>query len=126
MLKNWIYNEDMPRKSLNSTQNALGAHIANLRKSAGLTQTEVAETLKIPQTTISFYEREAPYLPSNVLVALARLFGVTIEEVLGLEEEGHRRRGPKTRLERQFETIQQMPPTKQQFISKLLGEIIGK
>lgn len=45
MLKNWIYNEDMPRKSLNSTQNALGAHIANLRKSAGLTQAEVAETL---------------------------------------------------------------------------------
>lgn len=125
MLKNWIYNESMPKKS-NNTPNELGNRLANFRKAAGLTQAEVAEALKIPQTTVSFYEREAPYLPSHVLVALVRLFGVSVEALLGIDEDEHRKRGPKTKLERQFETIQQMPPSKQQFISKLLGEIIEK
>ena len=125
MLKNWLYNKDMPKKS-NNMPNELGIRLANFRKAAGLTQAEVAEDLKIPQTTVSFYEREAPYLPSHVLIALSRLFGISVEGLLGIEEEGQNKRGPKTKLERQFETIQQMPPSKQQFISKLLGEIIEK
>ncbi len=124
--ENWLYNEDMPRSASQAEPNELGARLASLRKAAGMTQAEVAEALGIPQTTVSFYERGASYLPSSILPPLARLLGVSIEEILGIEGEGPRKRGPKSRLERQFETIQEMPPSKQQFISKLLGEIIGK
>ena len=125
MLKNWVYNASMPRKSINNP-NALGVRLASFRKAASLTQAEVAEALRIPQTTVSFYEREAPYLPSHILIELSKLLGVSVEALLGLDEDEHQRRGPKTKLERQFEAIQQMPASKQQFISKLLGEIIEK
>lgn len=125
MLRNWAYNRGMPRKSINNP-NELGNRLAGFRKVAGLTQTEVAEALGIPQTTVSFYEREAPYLPSHILVELSKLLGVTVEALLGIDEDDQRKRGPKTKLERQFEAIQQMPSSKQQFISKLLGEIIEK
>jgi transcriptional regulator with XRE-family HTH domain len=125
MLKTWAYNKDMPRKSINNP-NELGSRLASLRKAAGLTQVEIAEALRIPQTTVSFYEREAPYLPSHILIELSKLLGVSVEALLGLDEDEHQRRGPKTKLERQFEAIQQMPASKQQFISKLLGEIIEK
>lgn len=124
--ENWLYNESMPRTASQADPNELGARLVSLRKTAGLTQAEVAEALGIPQTTVSFYEREASYLPSSILAPLARLLGVSIEDILGIESEGPRKRGPKSRLERQFEAIQEMPPSKQQFISKLLGEIIGK
>jgi DNA-binding XRE family transcriptional regulator len=62
MLKNWIYKESMPKKS-NNSPNELGNRLANFRKAEGLTQAEVADALKIPQTTVSFYEREAPICP---------------------------------------------------------------
>lgn len=124
--ENWIYNDGMPRNQTHGSPNELGARLASLRKAAGLTQAEVADALGIPQTTVSFYEREASYLPSSILPPLAQLLGVSIEEILGMESESPRKRGPKSRLERQFEAIQEMPPGKQQFISKLLGEILGK
>ncbi|MBF0548608.1 MAG: helix-turn-helix domain-containing protein [Candidatus Riflebacteria bacterium] len=123
MFENWFYNSNMPRRSDNKP-NELGIRLASFRKAAGLTQAEVAEALKIPQTTVSFYEREAPYLPSHILIELTQLFGISVEALLGIEDEEQRKRGPKTKLERQFDAIKQMPPSKQQFISKLLGEIL--
>ena len=122
------YNVRMPRPSIKSSPKSpgkLGKHLATLRKGSGLTQTEVAKTLGIPQRTVSFYEREANYLPSNLIEPLAELLGISVEILLGIETVDGKKRGPKSRLERQFEEIQKLPRPKQEFISKLLGEILG-
>jgi transcriptional regulator with XRE-family HTH domain len=123
--ENAIYTEFMRGRAPKTTATEYGSHLAELRRLAGLSQVEVAEALDIPQRTVSFYERKARYLPSNLIQPLAQLLGVPIEEILGVDSSAQRKRGPKSRLERQFEAILRMPPSKQQFISKLLGEIIG-
>ena len=96
-----------------------------LRKSAGLSQAELAKAVGIPQRTLSQYERTADTFPAALVAPLARALGVTLEEVLGVEPGGARKRGPKSRLERQFEAIRQLPKSRQQFIGKLLDEMMA-
>ncbi|MBF0548704.1 MAG: helix-turn-helix domain-containing protein [Candidatus Riflebacteria bacterium] len=119
-----IYNVFMAGRPPKNNATEFGKHLAELRKAAGLSQMAVAEALRIPQRNVSFYEREARGLPPNLLKPLAELLGVSAEEILGINEEKASKRGPKSRLERQFEEIQKLPRPKQEFISKLLGEIL--
>ena len=125
---NCPYNVGMPRPSMKNSPKLpgkLGKHLATLRKKSGLTQAEVAKALGMPQRTVSFYEREANYLPSNLIEPMAELLGVSVETLLGIEPDDGKKRGPKSRLERQFEEIQKLPRPKQEFISRLLCEILG-
>jgi len=102
-----------------------GKRLSAMRKAAGLSQEEVAKALGIPQRRFSYYEREARFLPSNLVQPLARILGVPITEFLGEEGAHEVRRGPKTKLERLIEKAQQLPRAKQELITKILGEIIG-
>lgn len=60
--------------------------IAQLRKSAGLSQFELARRLKIAQNTLSQYENEVRKPPGYVITNLATLFGVTPNYVLGIAD----------------------------------------
>ena len=102
-----------------------GERLAALRKAAGLSQAELAKTIGIPQRTLSQYERIADTFPAALVVPLARALGVTLEELLGVEADSARKRGPKSKLERQFDSIRQLPKSRQQFISKLLDEMLS-
>jgi len=123
--ENWLYNGSMTERTPKENVTEHGKRLTGLRKTAGLTQTEVAKELGIPQRTVSFYEREARQVPQSLVQPLAKLFGVTPEEILGLGGENPRKRGPKSKLERLFEKAAQLPLPKQDLIVRLLGEIIG-
>ena len=101
-----------------------GARLASLRKSAGLSQAKLAEMIGIPQRTLSEYARTTKTFPAALAVPLARALGVTVEELLGVEPSGGGRRGPKSKLERQFEDVQRLPKSRQKFIGKLLDEML--
>lgn len=60
--------------------------IAQLRKSANLSQFELARRLKIAQNTLSQYENEVRKPPGYVITNLATLFGVTPNYVLGITD----------------------------------------
>ena len=119
-----VYTGFMPRRP-NKEATEFGKRLSELRKAAGLSQSAVAEALGIPQRRVSFYEREARCLPSNLVQPLADLLGVPVSEFLGGNPDQAARRGPKSRLERLFEKAQELPRTKQELITKLLVEIIG-
>jgi len=123
--ENSFYNGFMAGRPPKQEATAFGKRLADLRKAAGLSQTEVSSALGIPQRTFSYYEREARFLPSNLVQPLAELFGVPVAELLegGAEQSG--KRGPKSKLERLFEKAQRLPRAKQEFIAKLLRELIG-
>src|SRR5260370_29512846 len=82
-----------------------GQRLAALRQQAGLSQVRLARLLGIPQRTLSFYEREAEAIPSSLVPAMAKALGVTIEEILGLERPGQKKRRPQSQLERQLAAI---------------------
>lgn len=105
----------------------IGARLAALRKEAGLSQAALAEAIGIPQRTISFYEREAGALPSTLVPRLAKALGVSMEELLGIDNGAQRaKRGPKSQLERQLEAIATLPRNQQQKILAVVEAFINQ
>lgn len=103
-----------------------GARLAALRKAAGLSQPQLANLLGIPQRTLSYYERDGRYIPSTLIPALAKSLGVSIEELLGVANSHPRKRGPKSRLERQLERISRLPRNQQEKILAVVEAFIDK
>ena len=62
-------------------------NIKDLRDDADLTQKQVADLLKISQTTYSRYESGVLDIPSSSLIALARFYGTSVDYLLGLTSE---------------------------------------
>jgi hypothetical protein len=84
------------------------------------------EAVGIPQRTISFYEREAAAIPSTLVPTLANVIGVSMEEILGIDNGAQRsKRGPKSQLERQFEAIATLPRQQQQKILDVVEAMIA-
>ncbi len=114
----------MAGRPSNKKATPTGARLAALRKAAGLSQAQLAQAVGIPQRTLSFYEREATYLPSTLLPDLARALGVTIEELIGVSGAKAGKRGPKSQLERQLEIVLTLPRQTQQKIMAVLDAFI--
>ena len=63
-------------------QNFIGEFLAKKRKSLGLTQQEVADQLNISNKTLSSWESGRSYPDILILPALAKIYGVTVDEIL--------------------------------------------
>lgn len=62
-------------------------HIAELRKEADLTQTELATRLNISQQAISKYEKEERDPDIDVLIRIGKFFNVSTDFLLGLTDQ---------------------------------------
>lgn len=104
----------------------LGARIATARKEHNLTQTELAEQLGIAQQTMAHYEGGRLKISVALLPQLAQILNLTLDELLGLlTAKRAGKRSPTSRLEQQIEIINQLPKTKQKFVSQMLDTVIG-
>jgi transcriptional regulator with XRE-family HTH domain len=59
-----------------------GHHLASLRKSAGLSQRELARLLGVPQSNITFWEHSDKPPRSDLLPKLASILDVSVESLL--------------------------------------------
>lgn len=64
----------------------LGQRIQELRKAAGLTQEGLGEALGVSRQAVSKWESDGGIPELDALIALSRLFGVTIGQLLGVED----------------------------------------
>ncbi len=101
----------------------LGKRVSELRKELGLTQAQLAETLKISQQLIAAYETGSRKIPASMLPVLAKLFAISLEQLTGMDELPAKR-GPASVLQRQIEQISLMPRAKQKFITEMLEALI--
>lgn len=74
----------------------LGFRIQSLRKAAGLSQEQLAECLEVSRQAVSKWETDQSVPETEKLAALCRVFGVSADQLLGLEsqkppEEGEKR-----------------------------------
>jgi transcriptional regulator with XRE-family HTH domain len=104
----------------------LGARVAELRKAQNITQVEMAHSLGVSQQTINSYEVGRRRIPVSALPALARLLGVSLEELLGEDAGAAKKRGPAPKLQQQIERIQQLPRTQQRFVMQMLDTVIAQ
>jgi len=123
--ENLLYSRLMAGRPSSKEPSEHGARLAALRQAAGLSQLQLAQAIGIPQRTLSFYEREADHVPSNLLPALAKALGVPVDVILGTAELAKSKRGPKSKLERQLEAVRKLPPSKQQFVIQLLDQLLA-
>ena len=101
----------------------LGQRVAQLRKEDNLTQTQLAEMLTISQQLIAAYEAGARKIPASMLPTLAKLFAVSLEELIGVDK-APIKRGPASILQRQIERVSHLPRAKQKFVMEMLDTVI--
>lgn len=104
---------------------ALGARIAELRKEQGLSQQALADQLGIPQQTYANYEVARARVPASMLPQLARIFGIGVDELLGLRN-GTGKRGPTPKFQKQLERIAQLPRAKQRLVIEMLDGVLAQ
>ena len=68
----------------------LGENLQNLRKEAGLSQEQVAQQLFVSRQTVSKWENNLAEPGVENLKTLARLFGGTLDQLMGLETASQR------------------------------------
>ena len=103
----------------------LGARVAQLRKQSGITQVQLAEQLELSQAAITAYESGARRVPVSMLPTLARILGVSIEELIGEQPSAAaRKRGPAPKLQQQLERINALPKAKQKFVMQVLETVL--
>ena len=64
--------------------------IRDLREDADLTQKQVGEAINVPQRTYAYYESGQRMIPPNVLCALADLYHVSVDYLLGRTDQKQR------------------------------------
>lgn len=104
----------------------LGARIAQLRKDAGLSQQAVADALELAQQTYANYEVARARPPVSMLPVLAELFGVSVDELLGLHKNGAGKRGPTPLLQKQIERLNRLPKEQQKIVLKMLDGVLSQ
>ena len=70
---------------MNTLRNTVAKNIAAYRKRAGLTQSELAEKLCYSDKSVSKWERAEGMPDTETLVAMAKIFGVTINELISAD-----------------------------------------
>ena len=66
-------------------KNEIGERVKQLRQEKKLTQQHMAEILKIDQSNYSKYELGKLEMNNEMLIKIAKFFGVTTDYILGLE-----------------------------------------
>ena len=68
--------------------------IRDLREDRDLTQKEIAKMLSCSQQVYSNYELGQRDIPTDILIKLSRLYGVTTDYILGLSNDPGRKSKP--------------------------------
>ncbi len=101
-----------------------GQRITALRKAKGLTQGNLAETLGFTQQQIHLFEKGRRRVPISLLPTLAKHLDVTLEELLGVKPVTTKKRGPSSKLEKQFSAISALPKNRQKFVSEVIEAVL--
>jgi len=104
----------------------LGTRIAQLRQESGLSQQALADALEIPQQTYANYEVARARPPVSMMPQLAQVFGISVDELLGLHKNGAGKRGPTPLLQKQIERLNSLPKAQQKVVMKMLEGVLSQ
>lgn len=103
---------------------ALGAHVGQLRKARGMTQAELARAIGVSQQAVFAYELGDRRISVLVLLKIARVFGVTVQELIAMAKPTHsRKRRLSPRAERHAQRLQALSKTQQRFVVRIIDTL---
>lgn len=103
-----------------------GERLAALRKTAGYTQVEFAQEVGISQRMVAYYESPEAHPPAHLLPDMARVLGISADELLGLEHARRAKKNGTTRLERRLQKLEKLPPQEKRQILQLIDAFIER
>lgn len=89
---------------------SFGERLARLRQIAGYTQRSLAAEIGISNRMVAYYEAQTTRAPAHLLPVLAEAIGVSVDQLLGLDEITARRRPENQRLMRQLRKVEKLSP----------------
>lgn len=99
----------------------LGARVATLRKSHGMTQAELARDIGVSQQAVFAYELGERRISVLVLAKLAKIFSTSVEDMIGPPKPLYARKGRLSpRCMRHAERLQGLPKTQQRFVIRII------
>lgn len=101
----------------------LGDRISAYRKEQGYTQLTFGQALHMSQQQIAAFENGTRKVPASLLPTLTKMFGITLETLLGQKEQTGKR-GPTSKILRQVEQLSYLPKSKQKFVMEMLDTVI--
>lgn len=122
----------MPQKSrldlppLDLGEETIGQRISRIRKSKGLTQTELAERIGIIQGLVSSYERERLRLHAEMLARFALALEVSADELLGLEKPKENEKSPQPRFLKRLREVEKLSKRDQEALLRTIEAFVKK
>lgn len=113
--------EGVPRR-LSKPRPAQGARLLALRHAAGLSQTELAHELGVPQSNIALWERSEKPPRSDILPKMALVLGVKITDLLENDEKKTVR--PAGRLQEIVTDLRKLPRRNQERILDVVSALL--
>ena len=104
----------------------LARRLVELRQAAGLTQPELAARIGTNPSNIAFWELSGTAPRGEVLPALAKALGVSIDELLGVTPPKPKRTVAKGRLQKVFESAAKLPRRQQEKVLAVLEPFIAQ
>jgi transcriptional regulator with XRE-family HTH domain len=102
---------------------ARGKHLKALREAAGLSMRELARQIGEDHSNVRYWERSGNLPRSDVLLPMAKILGVTVEELLG-EPKPRRVVAPAGRMRHLFEAASKLPRSQQEKITAILEPFV--
>lgn len=115
----------MSKQAVESVK-GFGPRLAQLRKTAGYTQQQLADEVGVSRRMIAYYEGETGHPPTGFLVELARALALSTDELLGMTPM-HRSAGKSsisTRWERRVRQIERLDAKPKQQIVTFIDAIL--
>ncbi len=116
----------MPKRIKRAAAVGFGERLARLRKDAGITQTALAQELGISQRMMAYYEGDTAHPPGDLLPAMAKCLGVSVEALLGTEIAKRKTKAMDTRMQRRLTQIAGLPPEDRRQILQLIDAFIER
>lgn len=105
-----------------------GAHLAQLRKAAGLSQYQLAKLIGQPQGNIAFWEVSAMPPRSDLLPKLAKVLGVKVEDLIlpasKNKDSSKSAPAPRSKLQDAFDQVALLPRYQQDKILSFISFFI--
>jgi len=101
-----------------------GTRLHQLREEAGLSQSAVAERLSIPQRTYAYWERADVALRADQLAALADLYNISCDHLIGKKVIESKEKGPSGKLKKVFEQASSLPRRQQKRVVDIVEDML--
>ena len=119
-----LYDERMAGRPQTKPAPPFGMQLAALRMAHGWTQPQLADKLGITLAALTHYERKAQNPTAEFVAKVAKLFNVSVDQLLGHAVKPAQKTGPRSQLEEKLTAIRQLSREKQKVVLQLLDSFL--